>query len=232
MGRGLVASVDNFGLLGEKPSHPELLDYLAERFVKEGWSTKRLIREIVLSSTYQMASKGDAKTDEADPSNLLLHRANIKRLEAEAIRDSLLAVSGRLDLAAGGPSVPVYLTSFMEGRGRPGGSGPMDGAGRRSVYTELRRNFISPMLLAFDMPIPFSSMGRRSISNVPAQALILMNDPFVLAQAELWRRRRSRKRTFQASSESHECMKAHSAAPRRLGKFKAFWPSSISRARI
>jgi hypothetical protein len=122
----------------------------------------------------------------ADPLNVLLHRQNVRRLEGEIIRDQLLAVSGRLDLTLGGPSVPVHLTSFMEGRGRPGGSGPADGAGRRSLYLEIRRNFLSPMLLAFDAPIPFNTMGRRSVSNVPAQALILMNDPFVLEQAKLW----------------------------------------------
>jgi len=81
--------------------------------------------------------------------------------------------------------VPVYVTPFMEGRGRPG-SGPLDGNGRRSVYTEIRRNFLPPMMLAFDFPSPFSTMGRRTVSNVPAQALILMNDPFVVEQAKLW----------------------------------------------
>jgi hypothetical protein len=82
--------------------------------------------------------------------------------------------------------VPVHLTPFMEGRGRPVSSGPLDGAGRRSIYLEVRRNFINPMLLAFDTPTPFNTMGRRSVSNVPAQALILMNDPFVQQQAKLW----------------------------------------------
>lgn len=184
-GRGIVASVDNFGVLGERPAHPELLDHLAQRFVAEGWSVKRLIRSIVLSSTYRMSSSGDAAAEAVDPQNVLLHRANVRRLEAEAIRDQLLAVSGRLDGTMGGPSVPVHLTEFMEGRGRPA-SGPLDGNGRRSVYLEVRRNFLSPMLLAFDMPIPFNTTGRRSVSNVPAQALILMNDPFVMQQARLW----------------------------------------------
>ena len=84
-----------------------------------------------------------------------------------------------------GPSVPVYLTPFQEGRGRPA-SGPLDGDGRRSIYLAVRRNFLSPLLLAFDTPIPFSTVGRRTVSNVPAQALILMNDPFVHQQAEAW----------------------------------------------
>jgi hypothetical protein len=84
--------------------------------------------------------------------------------------------------------VPIHLTPFLDGRGRPT-SGPLDGAGRRSLYLAVRRNFLSPLLLAFDTPIPFSTVGRRSVSNVPAQALILLNDPFVQQQAELWARR-------------------------------------------
>jgi hypothetical protein len=188
-GRGLVPSVDNFGVLGQEPTHPELLDHLATRFVNDGWSIKRLIRSIVLSRTYQMASSPtDAQAEEADPKNLLWRRTNLRRLEAEAIRDQLLALSGRLDRTQFGPSVPVHLTPFMQGRGRPG-DGPLDGNGRRSVYLSVRRNFLSPLMLAFDTPIPFSTMGARNVSNVPAQALILMNDPFVLQQAELWARK-------------------------------------------
>jgi cytochrome c553 len=187
-GRGIVASVDNFGVLGEAPTHPELLDYLAEHFVRDGWSTKRLIRELVLSSSYRMASFADAAADQADPQNLLLHRMRLRRLEGEVIRDSMLAVSGRLDPTEFGPSVPVHLTPFLEGRGRPGKSGPLDGAGRRSVYQSVYRNFLNPFLLAFDTPIPFSTVGRRQVSNVPAQSLILMNDPFVHEQAAVWAR--------------------------------------------
>ncbi len=188
-GRGIVASTDNFGVLGEAPTHPELLDYLTNQFIAEGWSVKRLIRSIVLSRTYQMASTSDPAASERDPSNLLLHRQRIRRLEGEVIRDTLLAVSGRLDRTLYGSSIPVHLTAFLQGRGRPGASGPLDGAGRRSIYGAVRRNFLSPMMLAFDTPAPFSTMGRRNVSNVPAQALILMNDPFVVQQARLWAER-------------------------------------------
>ena len=121
-----------------------------------------------------------------DPDNLWIHRGPLKRLEAEALRDALLAVSGRLDRAMGGPGVPPYLTASMEGRGRPGQSGPLDGAGRRSVYLAVRRNFLPPLLLAFDFPAPAGPMGRRNLSNVPAQALALLNDPFVIDQARIW----------------------------------------------
>ncbi len=188
-GRGIVPSVDNFGVLGQPPTHPELLDHLATQFVQDGWSLKRLIRSIVLSATYQQGSAARTRESAVDPENLHFHRQNLRRLEGEALRDAILAVSGRLDRQLYGPSVPVYLTPFMQGRGRPRESGPLDGAGRRSIYTAVRRNFLSPMMLAFDTPIPFTTIGRRNVSNVPAQALILMNDPFVAEQAHHWARR-------------------------------------------
>lgn len=184
-GRGIVGSVDNFGVLGELPTHPELLDHLAREFASDGQSIKRLIKRLVLTRTYQMSSKSSVAGDAVDPDNLLLHRARIRRLQGEAIRDSLLSVAGNLDLKMYGPPIPVHLTSFMSGRGRPR-SGPVDGAGRRSVYISVRRNFLSPMMLAFDTPIPFNAIGARNQSNVPAQALILLNDPFVIGQAKIW----------------------------------------------
>jgi cytochrome c553 len=191
-GRGIVASTDNFGVLGDKPTHPELLDYLANEFVRDGWSTKRLIKRIILTDAWQRSSKpADPAAEQADPQNLLLHRQNLRRLDAEVIRDQMLAISGRLDPTLFGPSVEVHLTSFMDGRGKPGGSGPLDGSGRRSIYTRVRRNFLPPMLLAFDFPQPFNTMGKRTVSNVPAQALILMNDPFVIEQSKLWIKRLS-----------------------------------------
>jgi hypothetical protein len=110
----------------------------------------------------------------------------VRRLEAEAIRDSLLAISGRLNKTMYGPSVLPYLTPFMNGRGKPEKSGPLDGDGRRTIYLYVRRNFLSPMLLSFDYPIPATTIGRRNVSNVPAQALTMLNNPFVLQQAQLW----------------------------------------------
>ncbi len=186
-GRGLVASVDNFGKLGRPPTHPELLDYLAGWFVKEGWSQKKLIRLLMTSNAYRRSSRpARGEDEERDPLNEYLHRMPVRRLEAEAIRDAILAVSGSLDRKLFGPPVPVHLTPFMDGRGRPDRSGPLDGAGRRSLYLEVRRNFLPPMMLAFDAPIPFTTVGQRSASNVPAQALILMNDPFVIGEAGRW----------------------------------------------
>jgi hypothetical protein len=187
-GAGIVHSPDNFGVLGEPPTHPELLDYLAAEFVRRGWSVKQMHRLMVLSSTYRMASRPDPAADQLDPQNKLLHRMSLRRLEAECIRDALLAVSGRLAQRLYGPSVLPHLTSFMVGRGRPA-SGPLDGAGRRSLYINVRRNFLTPMFLAFDYPVPFTTIGRRSVSNVPAQALTMMNNPFVVQQAATWARR-------------------------------------------
>jgi hypothetical protein len=185
-GRGLVATVDDFGNMGEAPTHPELLDHLSRRFVADGWSLKRLLRVLALSSTYRMGSAPDARAAELDPKNLLWHHLPGRRLTAEELRDAILCTSGSLDPTLYGAPIPVHLTSFMEGRGRPELSGPIDGAGRRSLYLAVRRNFLPPFFLAFDYPPPATTMGRRTASNVPAQALTLMNDPFVAAQAVRW----------------------------------------------
>jgi hypothetical protein len=148
-------------------------------------------RLMVLSSTYRMASRSDAKADEADPQNKLLHCMPVRRLEAECIRDSILAISGRLDDKMFGPSISPHLTPFMQGRGRPANSGPLDGDGRRSIYLGVRRNFLNPMFLAFDYPIPFTTIGRRSVSNVPAQALTMMNNAGPTHREDVCRRFRS-----------------------------------------
>ncbi len=184
-GRGIVETVDNFGLQGKLPTHPELLDHLAIKFRKEGWSIKQMLRYMVMSNTFCREVITGADLPEDDPENLLLSGFPLRRLEAEAIRDAMLAVSSRLDSAIYGPSVPVHLTDFMQGRGRPRESGPLDGNGRRSIYLEVRRNFLSPMMLTFDRPIPFTTFGKRNETNVPAQSLFLMNDPFVDQQAEM-----------------------------------------------
>lgn len=187
-GEGIVRTPDDFGYMGQDPSHPELLDYLTAEFVRDGWSIKRLHRRLLLSSTYRMSSHGEPAAESADVQNRLWHRMPIQRLEAEIVRDSILAVSGRLVKSQFGPSVMPYITAYMNGRGRPS-TGPLDGDGRRSIYINVRRNFMTPMLLAFDFPIPFTTIGRRTVSNVPAQALCLMNNQFVVQQADHWAKR-------------------------------------------
>ena len=151
------------------------------------------------SATSRQSITGDPRGAEIDPKNLLLGRSPIRRLSAEAIRDGALAVSGSLDRTLYGPSVPVHLTTFMEGRGRPKESGPVDGANRRSLYISVPRNFLSPFFKVFDRPIPFTTQGRRSVSNVPAQSLTLMNDPLFEDLAERWA-----KRTLKATGTRRE----------------------------
>lgn len=184
-GEGLVRTVDNFGKTGERPTHPELLDALAAQFINSGWSIKAMHRSLVLSAAYQMAS---AAAQAADPQNRLLSHMPVRRLDAESIRDSILAVTGSLDETVHGPSVKVHISPYQDGRGKPS-SGSLDGQGRRSIYLEVRRNFLTPLLLAFDYPLPASTIGRRSVSTVPAQALTMMNNEFVARQAALWAER-------------------------------------------
>ncbi|MEX2261583.1 MAG: DUF1549 and DUF1553 domain-containing protein [Bryobacteraceae bacterium] len=182
---GLVRTPDNFGRTGERPTHPELLDTLAARFVEGGWSMKKLHRALVLSSTYRMSSAPDPKAVAVDGENRLLHHMPVRRLEAEAIRDAILSVTGTLDRAVYGPSIPPFISEYQDGRGKPA-TGPLDGDGRRSVYIGVRRNFLTPMLLAFDYPMSVTTIGRRGSSTVPSQALILMNNEFVARQAAKW----------------------------------------------
>lgn len=182
-GRGLVGTVDNFGRLGQKPTHPELLDYLAARFIEHGWSIKETIRFLVTSRAFQQSALASPDARRLDPGNELLSHAPVRRLEAEAIRDAVLAVSGQLDPKMYGPGVNVYYVSKTEGGGP---KGPLDGDRRRSVYQRVRRNAANPLLEAFDAPKPASTRGKRDATNVPAQSLAMLNDPFVIDQSAKW----------------------------------------------
>ena len=181
--RGLAATTDDFGAMGSAPTHPEILDHLALWFPSCGWSTKALVRRVVLTRAYRRATTPTESARAEDPRNELLAHTRVRRLQAEELRDALLAVGGTLDRGRFGPSVPIHLTDFMTGRGRPAQSGPLDGAGRRSIYIEVRRNFPHPFLTVFDQPMPSTCRGVRTESNVPAQALAMLNDPFVEQQA-------------------------------------------------
>ncbi|OYP28838.1 PSD1 and planctomycete cytochrome C domain-containing protein [Rhodopirellula sp. MGV] len=192
-GRGIVTSLDDFGPQGTEPTHPLLLDYLATEFAEDGWSLKRLIRRLVLSRTYGQSVVGNAANDanqiaEADPTNALLHRMNLRRLDAEMIRDGILHSAGSLSEQMYGEPIPTHRTAFMTGRGARE-SGPLDGNGRRTIYQAVYRNFLNPLLVTFDMPNPFGPKGRRSQSNVPAQSLVMMNSPFVVDQSTRWAKR-------------------------------------------
>jgi hypothetical protein len=178
-GRGLVATVDNFGALGEPPSHPELLDYLASEFLRLGWSRKQLIRLIVTSATYRQSSDGREELREHDPLNVLLARQGRHRLEAETVRDVFLASSGLLNPRIGGPSInpplPAFVMAFGRNRSWPETTGP--DRHRRGMYIHLRRNVPYPMLTTFDASDASVACLQRERSNSPLQALTLLNDP-------------------------------------------------------
>jgi hypothetical protein len=179
-GHGLVKSPDNFGSLGEKPSHPELLDWLAARFMEDGWSTKKLIRRIVLSRTYRMSSDHHAGNYKIDPDNIYLWRTNVRRIDAEEVRDAMLAVSGRLDLK---PPTGSTTESAMNAKGKKATYEVHESA-HRSVYLGVPRGATRPEVLAlFDAANPNLVVAQREVTTVPAQALFLMNSPFVLEQA-------------------------------------------------
>tara|TARA_R110000868_G_scaffold411563_1_gene705338 strand:- start:38544 stop:41519 length:2976 start_codon:yes stop_codon:yes gene_type:complete len=182
-GNGLVRSVDNFGHLGEQPTHPELLDYLAQRFVAEGWSMKTLIREIMVSSTYRLSSDFSEERYQKDPGNHLVWRMNRRRLSAEKIRDAVLSISGKLDLAQGGSSVAHYPEQAISpNRNKKVDQNPSEF--RRSIYLPIVRGNVPAALTVFDFPAPEMLVGNRPVTTVPAQALFMMNSPFVVSQAE------------------------------------------------
>ncbi len=183
-GRGLVRTPDDFGHMGEAPSHPELLDFLAARFVAEGWSVKRLVRELVLTRAFRSAAAPTADARERDPDNVLLSHYPARRAEAEVIRDALLAVSGRLDGRLYGPSVHPYREK--DDTEKRLFAGPLDGDGRRSLYIKFQLMEAPRFLSAFNLPGGKVAQGRRDASNVPAQSLALLNDPFVMAMADTW----------------------------------------------
>jgi hypothetical protein len=166
-GRGLVRTTSNFGMLGEPPTHPELLDYLAARFMESGWSLKSLHREIMLSGAYQTSSADNAKNDEIDPDDQLLWRTPRKRLDIEAWRDAMLAVSGKLDATVGGPSVSL--------------SSPDNN--RRTYYAAVSRHDLDSMLRLFDFPDPNATTDARMTTTVPLQQLFVLNGEFMIRQA-------------------------------------------------
>ena len=198
-GVGLVRTVDNFGTTGEAPSHPELLDHLARTFTAGGWSTKKLIREIVLSHTYRVSTAYDRQAAAVDPENRLLWRMNRRRLDAEALRDAMLAVSGKLDLRVGGPGIddPAVLKGV-------GTVAPTEYTYnfvdvRRSVYTPAFRNRMLELFETFDFADPNSVAGKRNVSTVAPQSLFMLNAPFVMDQA-----RSAAERTIRVEAPSEE----------------------------
>jgi hypothetical protein len=186
-GRGIVPTPNDFGKLGEPPTHPELLDWLADEFVKGGWHLKRMHKLIMTSSAYRMSSKADEKGLQLDPANTLFWRFNMRRLTAEEVRDSVLAASGRLNLKAGGPSVfPKIPKEVLHSQSMPGhgwGDSPPDEAAQRSVYVFVKRSLLVPILSQHDQADTDSSCPVRYTTTVPTQALGMLNGEFTNEQA-------------------------------------------------
>lgn len=191
-GRGLVSSPGDFGLNGDPPTHPELLDWLAVDFVENGWNVARLHRQIMTSAAYRQSSARTPELDAIDPDNRLLGRMNIRRLEAESVRDAILAASGRLHRSIGGPSVPVVedgegMVVFGKRLQRDGLFAGVEevkeDAFRRSIYVEQRRSLPLAILETFDLPKMTPNCDARRSSTVAPQALLLLNDAFVLDEA-------------------------------------------------
>ena len=173
-GRGLVGTVDNFGRLGDHPTHPELLDYLAKRLTSQQWSLKAQLRELLLTDAFQRSSLPTASALAKDADNALLSHVRVRRLGGEALRDSLITLSGRMEHRMYGPGDNAM--------------GPPHQQVRRSVYLNIRRNSLHPLITTFDGPKPFTTVGRRDATNVPAQSLTLLNSAFVIDTAKQWAR--------------------------------------------
>jgi len=187
-GQGIVSTPNDFGRQGEPPTHPKLLDWLAVEFAERGWSIKQMHRLIMLSSTYRSSSVGDEADIEKDPYNLYLSRMNRRRLDADALRDTILAVAGTLNLKMGGVGVIPPLTSEEIVAARmphlwPENPNPAEHT-RRSIYLQVKRSLALPMLQIFDAPDTATSCARREVSTVAPQALALMNSPFATQQAK------------------------------------------------
>jgi hypothetical protein len=188
-GRGIVATPDNFGIQGQAPSHPELLEWLSARFIAGGWRVKPLVKLMMTSAAYRQTSHptpvpGGVDPESIDPGNELLWRMRLRRLQSEVVRDSVLAVSGKLNRKAGGP--PVMLNSRADGMvviAQDKLGEPAD-ASRRSIYLLTRRAYNLSLLTVFDQPLVATNCLRRDDSAVPLQSLVMLNDATIAAGAE------------------------------------------------
>ncbi|HTU20826.1 MAG TPA: PSD1 and planctomycete cytochrome C domain-containing protein [Gemmataceae bacterium] len=192
-GRGIVRSSSNFGLQGDRPTHPELLDFLADEFIRRGWSMKAMHRLILTSNAYRMSSRSNDKALSADPTNDLFWRFDMRRLTAEEIRDSILALSGTLSLKMYGPGVYTAIPrEVLAGQSMPGngwGQSPFEEQCRRSIYVHVKRSLLTPILESFDTAETDRSTAVRFVTTQPTQALALLNGDFVHKQASLFAER-------------------------------------------
>jgi hypothetical protein len=232
-GRGIVATSGDFGKLGASPTHPELLDWLADRLATDlGWSLKRWQREILLSTAYQQSSERRVDAESRDPDNQLWSRMPVRRLEAEAIRDAVLAVNGSLNLKAHGPAIPVMEDDVGQivigienknGENRPGPIIAMHGEDyRRSVYVQVRRSRPLGVLDAFDLPTLEPNCTGRNQSTVAPQALMLMNSDFLLEQASVLADQLIRETGGESATQTELATRTELAAQTRRGFERVF----------
>ena len=213
-GQGLVRSMDNFGSTGEAPSHPKLLDHLAIQFVNQDWSVKKMIRQIVLSRTYRMASSYDSTNFQADPENRYLWRVSKRRLDAESIRDAMLSTSGLLNWEKPRGSLVAKAGNGQVNRSRnlqP--KNLIQTFDHRSIFLPIVRDLVPPSLDLFDYAEPSLVTGKRDVTTVPSQALYLMNDPFVLRASDNMARRISEEASSPEQRVQLACQLAYGRQP-------------------
>jgi hypothetical protein len=216
-GDGIVSTENDFGVMGSPPTNQALLDWLASEFVDGGWQMKRVHRMIVLSQTYQMDSAPDTAAEQVDPAGALHWRFTPRRLEAEALRDAILTVSGQLNLATHGASVyPKISRAVLETQSRPGdgwNTSPPAEAARRSVYVAVKRTLLVPELEVLDFPSTEETCEQRVVSTVAPQALTFLNGEFIHEQAHAFAERLSREA---GSDNTNRIVRAYLLAFSRL----------------
>ena len=231
MGQGLVATPDNFGIMGMEPSHPALLDHLAVAFMADGWSVKSLIRRIVLSRGYQLAAVHDDANFRIDPDNRLRWRMDQRRLEAEAIRDAMLAVAGRLDLEPTPGSPVARVREDRQGMIQLVASVRQEPEFCRSIYLPIVRDQVPEFLAVFDFPDASLVSGDRDATNVPAQGLFLLNNPEVVALARSFADRVARLpgTTTDRLARAFEMALGRAPSPAERSAINAFWADFLRR---
>ncbi|RMF41921.1 MAG: DUF1553 domain-containing protein [Planctomycetota bacterium] len=216
-GRGIVRSPNNFGLMGDPPTHPELLDYLATELVRGDWSLKRMHRMILLSATYRMSSRFDARAAAIDPQNDLFWRQNLRRLSAEQVRDGVLVASGGLNSQLGGPSMfPTLSAEVLASQSRPGngwGNSSAADQARRSIYIHVKRSLPVPLLKVFDFPETDTSCEARFLTTQPGQALSMLNSQWMQQQAAALLERVERECGLDLTAQARRCLELVTSLP-------------------